>query len=153
MSRPLALLLLLLAGLPAFAQDTATRLAGFPRGQVILVTSAGRCLKIDAWFAESIEQRSRGLMYVDQMGEFEGMWFSYPEPAIIVMWMKNTVLPLDMVFVARDGRIARIAADTVPWSEERISSGDPANGVLELNAGFAARWGLARGDRVVVLAP
>ncbi|MBL8223796.1 MAG: DUF192 domain-containing protein [Chromatiales bacterium] len=153
MSRPLALLLLLLAGLPAFAQDTATRLAGFPRGQVILVTSAARCLQIDAWFAESTEQRGRGLMYVDQMGEFEGMWFSYPEPAVIVMWMKNTVLPLDMVFVGRDGRVARIAADTVPWSEERISSGGPATGVLELNAGFAARWGLARGDRVVVMAP
>jgi uncharacterized membrane protein (UPF0127 family) len=69
------------------------------------------------------------------------------------MWMKNTVLPLDMVFVARDGRIARIAADTVPWSEERISSGSPATGVLELNAGFAARWGLAPGDRVVVMPP
>jgi uncharacterized membrane protein (UPF0127 family) len=58
-----------------------------------------------------------------------------------------------MVFVAGDGRVARIAADTVPWSEERISSGGPATGVLELNAGFAARWGLARGDRVVVLPP
>lgn len=152
MSR-IAVLLLLLAGLAAEAADTATRLAGFPRGQVILVTSAGRCLKVDAWFAESPTQRSRGLMYVDQLGEFEGMWFGYPEPAVIVMWMKNTVLPLDMVFVARDGRISRIAAATVPWSEERISSGSPATGVLELNAGFAARWGLAEGDRLVVVGP
>jgi uncharacterized membrane protein (UPF0127 family) len=152
MTRRLVLALCLLAAVPAWGLDTASRLAGFPRGQLMIVSSAARCLAIDTWFAVTPEQRSRGLMYVDQLGEFEGMYFGYPEPSVIVMWMKNTVLPLDMVFIAADGRVASIAADTTPWSEARISSGRLVSAVLELNAGFAARWGVVPGDRIVMLA-
>jgi uncharacterized membrane protein (UPF0127 family) len=148
----LALAFCLVAAGPARALDTASRLAAFPRGQLMLVTGAARCLAIDTWFAVTPEQRSRGLMYVDQLGEFEGMYFGYPEPVVIVMWMKNTVLPLDMVFIGADGRVASIAADTTPWSEAQISSRRPATAVLELNAGFAARWGVGPGNRVMILA-
>lgn len=152
MTRYLATAILLLAGATACsAAGTAERLAGFPRGHVMLVTAAQRCLLLDVWFATTEAQRSRGLMYVDELGEFEGMYFAYREPALITMWMKNTVLSLDMLFVDADGRIARIAAATKPWSDDLIRSGGPVVGVLEVNARFAATWGVAPGDRLEVL--
>ncbi|MCC2103007.1 MAG: DUF192 domain-containing protein, partial [Hyphomicrobiales bacterium] len=67
---------------------------------------------------------------------------------IVHMWMKNTYIPLDMVFIDRAGRVVAISADTEPFSEKTISSGAPAWAVVELNAGAAARIGLAVGDRV-----
>lgn len=145
-------LLLLLAG-QAGAATTAERLAGFPRGQLIVIASAPRCLLLDVWFATTGEQRSRGLMYVDQLDPFAGMFFGYPQPALIAMWMKNTVLPLDMLFVGPDGRITRIAAETKPWSEDLVRSEGPVTGVLEVNARFAATWGVRAGDRLVAVQP
>ena len=71
-------------------------------------------------------------------------WRFFP----VTMWMKNTYLPLDMVFIRADGTIARVAADTEPLSTAIISSGEPVLGVLELNAGTAAKLGIRPGDRV-----
>ncbi len=151
--RGLLAALLLAAASACTAAGTAERLAGFPRGQVLIVASSQRCLLVEAWSAVTEAQRARGLMYVDSLGEFEGMYFGYPEPALITMWMKNTVLSLDMLFVGADGRIARVAARTTPWSEDLIRSGTPVVGVLEVNGGFAASWGVAAGDRLTVLQP
>ena len=78
-----------------------------------------------------------------------GMLFIYPTERTISMWMRNTLIPLDMVFIAADGRIVKVAQRTVPMSLATISSGGPAKAVLEVNGGTAARLGLEPGGRVV----
>jgi uncharacterized membrane protein (UPF0127 family) len=76
------------------------------------------------------------------------MLFDFGEERIVVMWMKNTYVPLDMIFIRADGTIARIAENTTPLSEAQISSGTPVKGVLEVVAGTARKYGIAPGDRV-----
>ena len=93
-------------------------------------------------------EQAKGLMFRRYMPDDRGMLFDFGRADIVQMWMKNTYIPLDMVFVGADGRVVSIAADTEPLSERTISSGAPATGVVELNAGAAARIGLAVGDRV-----
>ncbi len=132
------------------AIEPAHLVDGLDRAQVIIETSAGRCLSVEVYLADRPAQQSRGLMYVEGMAEFEGMLFRYPGERILVMWMKNTYLSLDMLFIRADGTVAGIAADTVPRSETRIRSPEPVTAVLELNAGFAERWGIEPGSRVRV---
>jgi uncharacterized membrane protein (UPF0127 family) len=125
-------------------------LQGFAQGQLILQTGHHNCIRLDAWFADQPEQQAQGLMFVEQLDEFEGMLFRYQRPAVLTMWMRNTYIPLDMVFIRRDGTVTGIAGNTTPMSEDRISSGEPVTGVLEVNAGFAARWGLIPGARLLL---
>ena len=87
-------------------------------------------------------------MYRRTMAPDHGMLFDFEAVAPVAMWMKNTYLPLDMLFIRADGTIARIAADTEPLSTKVIPSGEPVLSVLELNAGTAARLGIHAGDRV-----
>ena len=93
--------------------------------------------------------RARGLMFRRSLPENGGMLFLYDRPQPAVMWMKNTLIPLDMVFIAPDGRVHRIERNTEPFSTGLISSGGVVAGVLELNAGAADRIGLRRGDLVI----
>ena len=93
-------------------------------------------------------QHARGLMFRRYMPDDRGMLFDFGRNEVVNMWMKNTYIPLDMVFVSREGRVVAIAADTEPLSERTISSGAPVWAVVELNAGAAARMGLAVGDAV-----
>lgn len=92
--------------------------------------------------------RARGLMYRRSMPADHGMLFDFEQPQPVNMWMKNTYLSLDMLFIRSDGSIARIAADTEPLSTRMVPSGEPVLSVLELNAGTAARLGIRAGDRV-----
>lgn len=92
--------------------------------------------------------RARGLMYRRSMAPDHGMLFDFERPLPVNMWMKNTYIPLDMVFIRSDGSIARIAPDTEPLSTRIVSSGEPVLAVLELNAGTAAKLGMRAGDRV-----
>lgn len=93
-------------------------------------------------------ERSRGLMFRRSMAPDHGMLFDFARVEPVAMWMKNTYLPLDMVFIRADGTVARVAADTEPLSTRVIPSGEPVLAVLELNAGTAARLGLRSGDRI-----
>lgn len=145
-----SILLWLLSG-PATGLEPAHLVAGFPRGQAVLETSGPRCLLLDVFIASTPEQRAQGLMFVESLGEFEGMYFGYNAPVEFVMWMKNTVLALDMLFIRPDGTVGHIARDTEPFSTARIGSDGPAIGVLELNAGFARRWRVAPGTRLLLL--
>lgn len=88
-------------------------------------------------------------MYVRKMPDDVGMLFVYERPTMIGMWMKNTYIPLDMIFIGEDGRILTIASDTVPHSLATVSSGKPAIGVLEINAGMSKKLGLAPGQVVL----
>lgn len=141
---------LLLAG-QAMALEPAHLTAGFPRTDMVLETSGGRCLRIEAWLALRDDHRAQGLMFVTAMGEFEGMYFAYAQPVEMSMWMKNTYISLDMLFIRADGTVGSIAARTTPGSTARILSGVPATGVLELNGGFAERWQVEPGNRLRIL--
>jgi uncharacterized protein len=93
-------------------------------------------------------ERSRGLMYRRSMPADQGMLFDFERDEMVSMWMRNTYIPLDMLFIRTDGTIARIAANTEPLSERTISSGEPVRYVLELNAGKSAELGISPGDTV-----
>lgn len=112
-----------------------------------MIETEHRCHFLDVYLARTAEERAQGLMYIRELGEFEGMLFATSAPAAVSMWMKNTYIPLDMLFIRADGTIARIAADTTPFSEDTIRSGEPVTGVLEVNGGFAARHGVRPGNR------
>lgn len=94
-------------------------------------------------------QRERGLMFRRYMPPDRGMLFDFKVEQPVMMWMKNTYLPLDMVFINRNGMVTSIAANAEPLSERIIPSGGPAYAVVELNAGTAARIALKSGDQVV----
>ncbi len=125
--------------------------AGFARGLALLETQGPRCLLIETYFANTAEQRGQGLMFVESLGEFEGMYFRSAFPVELSMWMKNTLVPLDMLFIREDGTVGHIARDTPPLSTDRISSHGEVVGVLELNAGFAWRWRVEPGTRLWLL--
>ena len=94
------------------------------------------------------EQRARGLMFRRSLPEGQGMLFKFEPDQVINMWMHNTYIPLDMIFIRSDGRILRIAENTKPQSDDIISSGGSARGVLEVIGGTARKLGLAPGDKV-----
>ena len=98
--------------------------------------------------AKTREQKERGLMFRQDLAPDAGMLFVYDSDGEIDMWMANTLLPLDMIFFAADGRITKVAERTVPLSEATIGSDGPARGVLEVNGGTASRLGIKVGDRL-----
>jgi uncharacterized membrane protein (UPF0127 family) len=99
--------------------------------------------------AATPEQREVGLMYRRSLPEDRGMLFDFGQATDISMWMENTYVSLDMVFVGPDGRVLRIEEGAEPLSRRLIESGAPARFVVELAAGVAAKFSLKPGDRVV----
>lgn len=120
----------------------------FARDELFIETSSGARHRFQIELALTPEQQQRGLMYRESLAADQGMLFDYRREMPVSMWMANTLVPLDMLFIGQDGRIRRIAADTVPLSREVIHSGVPVRAVLELPAGTAARLGIGEGDRV-----
>jgi len=114
----------------------------------LVVETAGGEHAFTVEVARTDEDRARGLMFRTELAAGAGMLFIFARPAPVVMWMKNTYLPLDMLFIDGERRIVRIAAATTPLSETRIPSGGPVAAVLEVAAGVAARLGIGVGDRV-----
>jgi uncharacterized protein len=98
--------------------------------------------------ASTPEEQAKGLMYRRQLPEGQGMLFDFHREQPTSFWMKNTYIPLDMIFIRGDGRILRIAENTMPLSEALVPSGGPVRAVLEVNAGTAKKLGIAPGDRV-----
>lgn len=103
--------------------------------------------------AASAEAQARGLMFRTELGDNEGMLFPSAAPEPRSFWMKNTPLSLDIIFIGPDGRIANIAADTVPYSLDSVTSSGPASAVLELRAGRARELGIVPGDKVIYTLP
>jgi len=93
-------------------------------------------------------ERQKGLMYRKELPEGRGMLFDFGRDQEVAMWMQNTYVSLDMIFIQSDGRILRIAENTEPQSTKIIASGGPVRGVLEVVAGTARKLGIAPGDRV-----
>jgi uncharacterized protein len=94
------------------------------------------------------EERARGLMFRKELPEGRGMLFDFKHDQDVAMWMENTYVSLDMIFIRADGRILRIAENTEPLSRAIIPSGGLVRGVLEVVAGTAKKLGIAPGDRV-----
>jgi uncharacterized membrane protein (UPF0127 family) len=116
--------------------------------QLSISTQGGQRQSFRVEVARNDADRAQGLMFRRAMPADQGMLFDFGRVEPVSMWMQNTYLPLDMLFIRSDGTIARIAANTEPLSTRTIPSGEPVLAVLELNAGTAAKLGIKAGDRV-----
>jgi uncharacterized protein len=123
-------------------------LAAFPRGK--LEISEGKKVKhtFEVWLADNPSRQAQGLMFVRVLPDMHGMLFVHESPTPISMWMKNTYIPLDMVFIDQRGRIQQIVEHATPHSLDIIRSKDPALAVLEIAGGEARRLGLHTGQHV-----
>jgi uncharacterized membrane protein (UPF0127 family) len=121
--------------------------AGMRQDSLVLETSSGaHTIQIEV--AETSRQKALGLMFRTSLPDTHGMLFPYDAPQEVTMWMRNTYIPLDMIFIRQDGTVHRIEAGAEPMSERIISSDGAVTGVLELAAGAAARLGVKPGDKV-----
>lgn len=134
-----------LLGPDAVAQQRAPN---FPRGPLVIETAAGAKHNFSVELADNDERRSYGLMHRDAMPADHGMIFDFKADRGVAMWMRNTRIPLDMLFIARDGRVVNIRERAVPFDETSIPSDGPVRSVLELNGGAVSRLGIKPGDRV-----
>ena len=125
-------------------------LAAFPRDKLEIFDDKGKKPKyvFDVWLADSPGRQQQGLMFVRDLPDLRGMLFVHQQPTEIRMWMKNTYIALDMVFIDGHGRIQQIREDAVPHSLDIIRSDKPALAVLEIAGGEAKRLGLHPGQRV-----
>ncbi|MFY9771024.1 MAG: DUF192 domain-containing protein [Xanthobacteraceae bacterium] len=98
--------------------------------------------------ATNTAERAVGLMYRKELPEGRGMLFDFHDDQPVQFWMHNTYISLDMIFIASDGRVVRVAENAKPMSDELIPSGGPVRAVLEVIAGTARKFGVAAGDRV-----
>ncbi|MEM7172895.1 MAG: DUF192 domain-containing protein [Pseudomonadota bacterium] len=139
------LILTLVIRAPAEAQSN---LLEFDKDKLSIHTSSGDTHDFDVELAITGQQHAQGLMFRKRMAGDAGMLFIYPNLSERSMWMKNTLIPLDMLFMNGEGQILHIAERTVPGSLKVVSSRYPVRAVLELNGGTVARLGLAVGDYV-----
>ena len=151
---------LLAAGLAACSPQTAAEPTPTPESMAVLHPVSGLeviPLNIDTGEAEHAfrvevaitpEARRQGLMYRTELPDDEGMIFPSPRPQVESFWMRNTPIPLDIVFIEADGRILNIARETVPYSLDPVRSSGPVTAVLELRGGLTEKLGIEPGDTV-----
>jgi len=139
----LALLLLITGN--ASAQMPAESLDQFPKATLAIYTPDMHKHVFKIWVADTERRREQGLMYVKTLSADQGMLFIFDSPQVISMWMKNTLIPLDMVFITTNGLIESIAANTKPMSEKIVRSKGVTATVLELKGGVAAQLGIRAG--------
>jgi|SRR5262245_849364 len=133
-----------LAACSAAAQDGDIK---FKRSSLVIDTGA-REIKFDVDLALNDVERARGLMFRKELGPYEGMLFDFYQEAPVTFWMKNTLIPLDMVFIAADGTIRHVHANAKPLSTDTIPSEYPVRAVLEINGGSARLLGIKPGGKV-----
>ena len=114
----------------------------------VTIAMTGKAHKFDVEVARTDAEQDRGLMFRTSLPENGGMLFPFAKPRIGSFWMKNTLIPLDMIFVRADGSIDRIAENTIPESLEPVVSGGEVSAVLELAGGTAARLGIDESAKV-----
>ncbi|WP_279479681.1 DUF192 domain-containing protein [Aureimonas sp. SK2] len=143
MKRPVFRILGLAAAAAAFVATAAWAEAE----TATLVTASGRH-PIAVEIADTPKAREIGLMHREELAADSGMLFDFHETRPVSMWMKNTLIPLDMLFIDKSGTVVRIARNAQPHSLETISSGKPVRYVLEINGGAAAGYGAKAGDKL-----
>ena len=139
-----ALSLVGLSGCRAGGPDVASAAHTVP----LSIKSAGKMHNFTVEVARTEAEQERGLMFRDHLSSSGGMIFPMNPPRVASFWMKNTLIPLDMIFIRADGSIARIAAQTVPYSLAPVDSGEPVAAVLEIAGGRAGELGIAEDDKV-----
>ena len=139
---------------PAVAQESRAplELATFPRTALEITHHDGhhaaRKYAFEVWVADTPERARQGLMFVSDLPETMGMVFPLPAARVETMWMQNTYIELDMLFIRADGRVAKIIERAHPMSEALLSSDTPVSAVLELRGGEVQKLGLKTGDTV-----
>jgi uncharacterized protein len=133
---------------PQIPADAPPEPAPGPREPLQITTSRG-AVNLQVEFADTENERARGLMYRRSMAPDHGMLFDFQEERDVFFWMKNTYIPLDMIFIRADGTIAAVASNTTPLSEAPVGPGTRVQAVLELNAGRAEALGIHAGDKVI----
>ena len=131
------------------AEPQPMPLAEFPHNDLQILTPDARVHKFKVWLALDDAHRQQGLMFVHELADDQGMLFLWSAPRPMSMWMKNTLIALDMLFIDADGRVQQIVADTTPQSLKIISAQEDARAVLELKGGAAERAGIRVGARVI----
>lgn len=139
----------LLASNLAAASDSAQLDRMFERGTLQIATPDARIHRFRVWVADNDMRRARGLMFVKALEDDQGMLFLYPAQQTISMWMKNTYIPLDMLFIDNEGKIVHVVQNTKPLSLDTIESTQPASAVLELKGGTAERLKIGPGARIL----
>ena len=122
--------------------------AGLDQVPLTITTTSGKRHRFTVEVARSEAQQAQGLMNRESLAPDRGMIFPYDVPTAASFWMKNTLIPLDMVFVRADGTVARIEANTAPLSLDPVPAGEPIGAVLELAGGRAAELGITAGAKV-----
>ncbi len=136
---------------PAVTAGTVPDLDGiFEFGSLEIVNDEGETLGFDVYLAKSVDQQRRGLMFVRDLPERTGMLFVYETDGYHSMWMKNTYIPLDIVFARSDGTVSSISHDTVPLTLDSHASREPVRYVLELQSGTARRLGIGSRSRLLL---
>jgi uncharacterized membrane protein (UPF0127 family) len=135
-------------GTAAAAGDAVIPLSAFPREAIVIETRSARRHSFEAWRADTPATREQGLMFVRDMRPDQAMFFVYEPPQHVTMWMKNTLLPLDMLFVDEAGCVAKTVRDARPGSLDTISTDGQIALVVELKGGTAKALGIEAGDRV-----
>jgi len=130
---------------PRPASETAPSV---PAPRVVVLTAAGASLPVDVELARSEAELARGLMHRRELGPEAGMLFLFPANEPRTFWMKNTLIPLDMLFIDDGGRVVGLVERAEPLTTSPRESGAPSRYVLEVNGGWAARHGVRPGDRV-----
>jgi len=130
-----------------FAFPSAAQLQSFATSELTIVSTTGPH-HFTVEIAKTPAQMEQGLMFRRAIAPDAGMLFEYQEPTVATMWMRNTLIPLDMLFVDAQGRIVNIHERAVPQSLDVIAAAGPVRAVIELNGGTAARLGIAPGDLV-----
>ncbi len=144
-----AIALLLVALAPAGARAQAQPAAGEAAGlEALTIASSSARHAFHVEVMRTPDQRAKGLMYRNYLPPDRGMLFDFGASEPVAMWMQNTYIPLDMLFIRADGTIARIAENTEPLSTRTIPSGEPVLSVLEINGGVSRQLGIKPGDRV-----
>ncbi|MBL1431396.1 DUF192 domain-containing protein [Oceanicaulis sp. AH-315-P02] len=141
----LGILILLISAPLANAQEETV---DFGPPQPLQIIRDGKTIQLLVDFADDPLERTQGLMFVKQMDDDRGMLFDFEQSRTVNMWMKDTLISLDMIFLDAKGKIVTIARNTKPNSLRRISSGVAVMAVLEVNAGLSRKWGIKRGDQV-----
>jgi len=117
-------------------------------GELYLLKSGDSIKKLDIEIAENQYERETGLMYRQSMEETQGMLFIYPEEALRSFYMKNTYIPLDIIFYSKDSSVVSFQENAQPLDETSLPSNKPAKFILELNAGKVKEWNIEVGDKI-----
>lgn len=115
----------------------------------LCITSNGKTRAFKTEIAKTSAQQAKGMMFRTGIADDEAMLFPFPEPKVASFWMRNTVIPLDIVFIRSNGTIESIAENTIPYSTDPVAAGETVTAVLEVRGGLTAELGITAGDKVI----